>query len=108
MTNNQHKQIINIESSARHWTKTIRRGSAHIPQSSTAQPRQAKRMKLRRSPDALAMDNMVCSLTSTTSFDARGLVFTVVLSKKLHKALQEGMLMKQVFQCRTHFLMENL
>ncbi|KAF1779245.1 hypothetical protein GQ600_24637 [Phytophthora cactorum] len=38
----QHKQIINIESSARHWTKTIRRGSAHIPQSSTAQPRQAK------------------------------------------------------------------
>ncbi|KAG3175288.1 hypothetical protein PC128_g17839 [Phytophthora cactorum] len=83
-------QIINIESSARHWTKTIRRGSAHIPQSSTAQPRQAKRMKLRRSPDALAMDNMVCSLTSTTSFDARGLVFTVVLSKKLHKALQEA------------------
>ncbi|KAG3074275.1 hypothetical protein PC122_g14456 [Phytophthora cactorum] len=57
---------------------------------STAQPRQAKRMKLRRSPDALAMDNMVCSLTSTTSFDARGLVFTVVLSKKLHKALQEA------------------
>ncbi|KAG4061982.1 hypothetical protein PC123_g3149 [Phytophthora cactorum] len=34
--------------------------------SSTAQPRQAKRMKFRRSPDALAMDN------------------------KLHKGLQEG------------------
>ncbi|KAG4048065.1 hypothetical protein PC123_g16601 [Phytophthora cactorum] len=52
--------------------------------SSTAQPRQAKRMKLRRSPDALAMDNMVCSLTSTTSFDARGLVFTVVFFSVEH------------------------
>ncbi|KAG3116033.1 hypothetical protein PI124_g5562 [Phytophthora idaei] len=58
--------------------------------SSTAQPRQAKRMKFRRSPDALAMDNKVCLFTSTTSFDARGLVFTVVLSKKLHKGLQEA------------------
>ncbi|KAG3235728.1 hypothetical protein PI124_g19245 [Phytophthora idaei] len=36
------------------------------------------------------MDNKVCLFTSTTSFDARGLVFTVVLSKKSHKGLQEA------------------
>ncbi|KAG3186608.1 hypothetical protein C6341_g3764 [Phytophthora cactorum] len=67
--------------------------------SSTAQPRQAKRMKFRRSPDALAMDNKVCLFTSTTSFDARGLMFTVVLSKSYTKDFRK---------CRTHFLMETL
>ncbi|KAG3062283.1 hypothetical protein PI125_g24560 [Phytophthora idaei] len=36
------------------------------------------------------MDNKVCLCTSTTSFDARGLVFTVVLSKTLHKGLHEA------------------
>ncbi|KAG2950776.1 hypothetical protein PC117_g4162 [Phytophthora cactorum] len=82
--------IINIESSTRHWTETIRRGSAHILQSSTAQPRQAKRMKFRRSPDALAMDNKVCLFTSTTSFDARGLMFTVVLSKSYTKDFRKN------------------
>ncbi|KAG2994591.1 hypothetical protein PC118_g3422 [Phytophthora cactorum] len=58
--------------------------------SSTAQPRQAKRMKFRRSPDALAMDNKVCLFTSTTSFDARGLMFTVVLSKSYTKDFRKN------------------